>query len=74
MPIVKDIGLKKHLERYDANRKREQEDREKRERLARKTANFKAKTKYNKAKKSYAKSKGRRKTAGKGITLRSIFH
>jgi hypothetical protein len=73
MPRTKDIGLAKHLKEYEARKKKEQHEREKREKLAKKTADLKAKTKYNKAKKSYGKSKGRRKTAGSGVSLKRLF-
>jgi hypothetical protein len=73
MPKVKDIGLSKYMAQQDAKRKREQKEREKREKLAKKTADYKAKTKLNQAKKSYGKSKGRRKTAGSGVSLKRLF-
>lgn len=73
MPKVKDIGLAKHLKQVDDRKKKEQHEYEKRERLARKTADLKARTKYNKAKKSYSRSKkGRRKTAGSGVSLKRL--
>jgi hypothetical protein len=74
MPKVKDIGLGKHLKEYDERKQREQREREKRNKIVKKTAEYKAKTKLNKAKKSYATSKkGRRKTAGSGVSLKRLF-
>jgi hypothetical protein len=81
MPKVKDLGLQKHLDRWEADKKhkeeRDRKERERQEKIAKRTSDLKAKTKYNRAKKAFGKSKGKgkfHKLHGRGITLGSIFH
>ena len=78
MPSVKEIGLKKHLERWESEKSKkeslERAHREKQEKLARKTAENKSKAKYNRSKKTLRKSRiGKVKVRGSGITLGSFF-
>ena len=74
MPKAREIGLKKHLEKWDTEREKEKRHKEKLAEVKRKTAENRAKAKFNTSKKTLSRSKrGRRKTVGAGVSLKSLF-
>ena len=74
MPKAKEISLKKHLEKWDSDREAEKRHKEKIAKVQRKTAENRTKAKFNMSKKTLQRSKrGRRKTVGAGVSLKSLF-
>lgn len=66
-------SLAQYMKQQEAKRKKEQAEKERREKLTKKASIYSAKTKLNRAKKAYNKSKGRRKIAGKGVSLHRLL-
>ena len=84
MPRVKPLGIVKHMDEWEKRKRREaaekekQEridkvEKEKREKLARKTAVNKDRVKYNRSKASLRRSKGKRRLAGSGVSLKRLL-